>query len=102
MSPSHALGGALTRRILIALAAGIVVGVIINLVGWEWGRTVLANDVFDTFGRIFLLGLQMLIVPVVLVSLVCGVTSLANPAELGRMGGKAIALYLTTTALATE
>ncbi|MDJ0653425.1 MAG: dicarboxylate/amino acid:cation symporter [Xanthomonadales bacterium] len=100
MSPSHALGGALTRRILIALAAGIVVGVIINLVGWEWGQTVLAQDVFDTFGRIFLLGLQMLIVPVVLVSLVCGVTSLANPAELGRMGGKAIALYLATTALA--
>jgi Na+/H+-dicarboxylate symporter len=44
--------------------------------------------------------LSMLIVPIVFVSLISGVASLADPKSLGRVGGKAIGLYLITTCIA--
>jgi len=44
--------------------------------------------------------LRMLVVPLVFVSLVCGVCSLQDTTKLGRIGGKAIGLYLITTAIA--
>ncbi len=100
MTDSSPLGGALTRRILIGMAIGVVVGVAINVTDWEWGQQTLALGLFDLLGQIFLKLLKMLMVPVVLVSLICGVTSLANPAELGRLGGKAVGLYMLTTGLA--
>jgi len=42
----------------------------------------------------------MLVVPLVFVSLFCGTTSLQDPAMLGKLGGKTLVLYLTTTAIA--
>ncbi len=101
MPDSHPLGATLTRKILIGLAAGIAVGALINLVGQpEWAQTYLVDAVFDTVGQVFVLALKMLIVPLVLVSLVCGVSALSDPSRLGRLGGKALGLYLATTAVA--
>ena len=42
----------------------------------------------------------MLVVPLVFVSLVCGTSSLGDPKKLGRVGGKTVALYMLTTAIA--
>ncbi len=42
----------------------------------------------------------MLVVPLVFVSLVVGTCSLSDPSKLGRLGGKAVGLYLITTAIA--
>jgi Na+/H+-dicarboxylate symporter len=42
----------------------------------------------------------MLVVPLVFVSLVVGVSSLADPSKLGRLGGKSLALYILTTCIA--
>lgn len=101
MPDSHPLGATLTRKILIGLAAGIAVGALINLVGQpDWAQAYLVDAVFDTVGQVFVLALKMLIVPLVLVSLVCGVSALSDPSRLGRLGGKALGLYLATTALA--
>ncbi|MDF4767075.1 cation:dicarboxylase symporter family transporter, partial [Vibrio parahaemolyticus] len=44
--------------------------------------------------------LKMLVVPLVFVSLVCGTSSLKDLSTLGRMGGKTLAFYVTTTAIA--
>src|SRR5690606_31675239 len=44
--------------------------------------------------------LQMMVVPLVLCSLVTGVTSLGDVRALGRLGLRTLALYLATTALA--
>ena len=44
--------------------------------------------------------LSMLVVPIVFVSLITGVSSLADPKSLGRVGGRAIGLYLITTGVA--
>ncbi len=100
MTDSSPLGGALTRRIIIGMVIGVVIGTAINVSGWQWGEQTLALGFFDLLGQLFLKLLMMLMVPVVLVSLVCGVSSLADPKELGRLGGKAVGLYMLTTGLA--
>ena len=58
------------------------------------------RDVFDAGGKVFIASLRLMVVPLVLVSLVCGSSSLADGASMGRLGGKSIGLYLFTTAVA--
>jgi len=69
----------LTNRILIAMVAGIVTGSVLNLftAGAEEGvgallRLYLVEGLFDVVGQIFVASLKLLVVPLVLVSLVCG------------------------------
>lgn len=90
----------LTRDVLLATAAGIACGVLINVTDWSFGREMLALEIFDAIGQLFLRALQLLIIPVVLISLVCGIASLGSASALGRIGIKAIALFLVTTGLA--
>jgi Na+/H+-dicarboxylate symporter len=91
-----------TRKILLAMLAGAAIGVVLNLFG-ELARPLtdfLVDGVFFVVGRVFIALLQMMVVPLVLVSLVCGVTSLGDMRALGRLGAKTVGLYLVTTAIA--
>lgn len=92
----------LTIRILIGMAAGVVLGLAVQ--GFtsndHWIQTVLVQDIFDAGGKVFIASLRLMVVPLVLVSLVCGSSSLADGASMGRLGGKTIGLYLFTTAVA--
>ncbi|HEX5791847.1 MAG TPA: dicarboxylate/amino acid:cation symporter [Rheinheimera sp.] len=103
----------LTARIIIGMAAGIAVGFffkwllagqeerILHLLGMEIPLKALFIDgFFHIGGEIFIASLKMLVVPLVFVSLVCGTCSLSDTSALGRLGGKTIALYLVTTAIA--
>jgi len=92
----------LTTKIMIAMLAGAVVGVIINLAFKDVAfiENVFTGGIFLVVGTIFVNALKMMVVPLVFVSLVCGVTALADVRALGRIGGKALVLYLITTALA--
>lgn len=100
----HAHG--LTQQILIAMVLAIVLGAIaqamVGLAPWldtvinEW----LVGGVFFIVGKIFVATLKLLVVPLVLVSLVCGAASLGSGKQLGRLGGKTVLLYLLTTAVA--
>lgn len=54
----------------------------------------------NVVGTIFISSLKMLVVPLVFISLVCGTSSLSEPSKLGRLGGKTLAFYLFTTAVA--
>ena len=88
-------------KIFIAMIAGAVVGLILNYAGNpEWSRIWLTEGAFMVVGQIFISLLKMLVVPLVFISLVCGSSSLSDPKMLGRVGGKTIALYLLTTAIA--
>ena len=91
-----------TQKIVIAMAAGIVVGAIFNVVGAPLAavNAVLVDGLLDAVGRIFVVLLQMMVVPLVLVSIVCGVAALGDVASLGRVGLKTIGLFLLTTATA--
>ena len=82
---------------------GAVVGLLLNISGLMENDLVsdnLVGGVFYVVGKIFLYSLQMLVVPLVLVSLFCGTTALNDPAMLGKLGGKTLVLYLITTAVA--
>ena len=93
----------LTIRILIGMGAGLVLGVLIKQLGvadTHWLYTVGVNGIIDAGGRIFIASLQLMVVPLVLVSLICGAASLGRSGNMGRVGGKAVGLYLATTAIA--
>ncbi len=92
----------LTTRIMAAMIAGALLGAFLNLQGLEspFVQEFLVEGVFSVVGAIFISALKMLVVPLVFVSLVCGVTSLGDVGALGRIGCKALVLYLLTTALA--
>jgi proton glutamate symport protein len=82
--------------ILLAMAAGIAYGV----VAAQLGATDHVLLYIRPLGTLFLNLLKMIAVPLVLFSLVAGVASLNDTSKLGRIGGRTIALYLGTTALA--
>jgi Na+/H+-dicarboxylate symporter len=91
----------LTYRILMAMALGLVTGVLINLlVGEGFLRDYLVEGLFHVVGEVFLASLKLLVVPLVFVSLVCGTAALDDVSKLGRVGGKTLGLYLFTTAAA--
>ena len=97
---SYLRGLSLTGQILVALVLGILAGLALNAWGTAATDQYLVSGLFDMVGSLFVRALQMLVVPLVFVSLVCGTSSLADPSRLGRIGGKAILLYLLTTAMA--
>ncbi|EKE83864.1 dicarboxylate/amino acid:cation symporter [Idiomarina xiamenensis] len=92
----------LTSRIIIGMVAGIIVGSILRYgIGEaQWVDEYLTNGLFHIIGQIFITSLKMLVVPLVFVSLVVGTCSLSDPSKLGRLGGKAVGMYLITTAIA--
>lgn len=93
----------LSAKIFIAMILGAITGLTLNFSGNpEWTQVWLTDGVFHVIGQIFISLLRMLVVPLVFISLVCGSSSLSDPRMLGRIGGKTIALYLLTTAIAVS
>lgn len=91
----------LTRQIMIAMVAGVVLGVGLNRVGAAgWVQMLFIDGLLQVVGSVFIAALKMMVVPLVFVSLVVGVTSLSDLKSLGRIGIKALGLYLATTAIA--
>ncbi|KWU02580.1 sodium:dicarboxylate symporter [Vibrio toranzoniae] len=92
----------LTGRVILGMVAGILTGFAIQSLFAESGfvNNYIVNGLFEVGGQIFVASLKMLVVPLVFVSLVCGTSSLKDLSTLGRMGGKTLALYIGTTAVA--
>ena len=92
----------LTARIVIGMVAGIALGLGLRYFAGDsgWVDSYLTNGLFNIIGQIFITSLKMLVVPLVFVSLVVGTCSLSDPSKLGRLGGKAVGMYLITTAIA--
>lgn len=84
----------LTTKILLGLVAGIIVGLLLA------GAPNIATNYIKPFGDIFLNLIKMIIVPLVFASLVVGAASVGDIRKLGRIGGKTLAYYLVTTAIA--
>ena len=101
----------LTNRILVAMVAGILIGSLLNLLMHSTGMSdtfrmivddYLINGVLDLVGRIFIASLKLLVVPLVLVSLICGSSSLGDSARMGPIAVKTLVFYLGTTAIAVS
>ncbi len=101
----------LTNRILLGMVAGVLTGSLLNLMlhgsllseGLRLVTTdFLLDGVFDVVGRIFIASLKLLVVPLVLVSLICGSSSLGDSARMGPIAVKTLGFYLATTAIAVS
>lgn len=92
----------LTGRVIFGMVAGILTGFAIRSLFADNGfvDAYIVNGLFEVGGKIFVASLKMLVVPLVFVSLVCGTSSLKDLSTLGRMGGKTLAFYIATTAIA--
>jgi len=83
-------------KIIIGLVLGLVYGVVAAAAGWG----TFTADWISPFGTIFINLLKLIAVPLILASLVTGVASLSDLKKLSRIGGKTIAIYIGTTAVA--
>ncbi|MCG6300676.1 dicarboxylate/amino acid:cation symporter [Vibrio vulnificus] len=92
----------LTGRVILGMVAGILTGFAIRALFADNGfvDAYIVNGLFEVGGKIFIASLKMLVVPLIFVSLVCGTSSLKDISTLGPMGGKTLAFYITTTAVA--
>lgn len=79
---------------------GLILGLIWGLVASVAGFSSFTIDYIQPIGTIFINLLKLIAVPLVLASLIVGVTSLNDIAKLSRMGGKTIGIYIVTTILA--
>lgn len=93
-------GMSLTTKIVIGMVAGLLVGIAFNLVNSPFINEHIVDGLFAMIGKMFVNALKMLVVPLVIFSLICGVTGIGDIRLLGRVGGKAFVLYLLTTAVA--
>ena len=87
---------ALHWKIIIGMVLGVVYGLIANKLGW----LTLPIAWIKPWGVIFVNLLKLIAVPLVFASLIKGVASLSDISKLSRIGGKTIALYLTSTVIA--
>jgi len=79
---------------------GMVLGLIWGIFAASSGLQEFTLNWISPLGTIFIRMLKLIAVPLVLTSLVVGVASLSDIKKLSRMGGKTIAIYLGTTAVA--
>lgn len=87
----------LHTQIIIGLVLGLVFGLIVIKTQMSPDFTM---DYIKPIGTIFINGLKMIAVPLVLASLIVGVSNLGDITKLGRIGGKTIGAYMMTTVIA--
>ncbi len=83
----------LWKRVLIALALGVITGLSAHYGGFSDVITTWVKPFGDGFVRL----IKMLIVPLVMTTLVVGVIAMGDPKRLGSLGAKTLGLYMGTT-----
>ncbi len=80
-------------KIIIGLVLGVIYAFISSAAGWN-SFTI---DWIDPFGAIFIRLLKFIAVPLVMFSIIGGVSGLSDISKLGSMGLKTLSIYLLTT-----
>ena len=82
-----------SQRILVGIVIAIIVGLVVG--GW------LPNFAVKTtlLGDIFLNALKMIVVPLVMLSMIVGITGLGDIRNLGSIGGRTVLYYMATTGI---
>ena len=83
-------------KIIIGLILGIIYSFISSYLGWNE----FTKDWIDPFGVIFIRLLKFIAIPLILFSIITGVSGLPDPSKLGRIGAKTLVAYLLTTVFA--
>lgn len=85
-------------QILIALVLAVIAGSLAGTTGSLFG--IVFYDVFQFVGSLFLNALKMLIVPLIVSSIVVGIAGIGSSSALGRLGGKTLLYYMSTSLFA--
>ena len=87
---------ALHWQILLGMAVGVIFGIIAAQLGW----TKFVVDWIKPFGTIFINSLKLIAIPLIVASLIKGVSDLKDISKLSQMGGRTIGIYVLTTVVA--
>ncbi|RLD73762.1 MAG: dicarboxylate/amino acid:cation symporter, partial [Bacteroidetes bacterium] len=90
---------ALHWKILLGMVLGVLLGFIAASID---GGKELVQDWIKPFGTIFINSLKLIAVPLILGSLIKGVSDLKDISKLSKMGGKTILIYILTTVVAVS
>jgi len=82
-------------KIIIGMLLGVGWSMLSSLFGWSE----FTINWISPFGDIFINILKLIAIPLVLFSIIKGVSSISNISVLGRMGFKTLSAYLMTTIL---
>ncbi len=85
-------------KILIALVLALVAGLLSGTEGQLFGIHFYA--LYDFMGTLFMNALKMIIVPLVVSSIICGIAGVGDTHALGRLGAKTVGFYLSTSLFA--
>jgi len=86
----------LPSQIFVAMVTGILCGWLFT----HFRNEALVTDYLGIFGTLFILMLKLVIVPLIFVSIVCGVAGIGDVRKLGSLGAKTLGYYFLTTAIA--
>lgn len=87
---------ALHWQILLGMLAGVIFGIVAAYLNWDG----FVKDWIKPFGTIFINLLKLIAIPLIIASLVKGVSDLKDISKLSKMGGRTVGLYLVTTVVA--
>jgi len=90
---------ALHWQILLGMVVGVLVGLLMTQI--EGGKEIV-QDWIKPFGKIFINALKLIAVPLILASLIKGVSDLKDISKLSKMGGRTIGIYVLTTIIAVS
>ena len=90
---------ALHWQILLGMALGVIFALILS--NFEWGSGFI-SDWIKPFGTIFINALKLIAVPLILASLIKGVSDLKDISKLSQMGARTILTYIATTIIAVS
>lgn len=90
---------ALHWQILLGMAAGVAFGFLMAKIAPE---SSFVRDWIKPFGTIFINLLKLIAVPLIVASLIKGVSDLKDISKLSQMGGRTIGIYVVTTVVAVS
>ena len=85
-------------QILIALVLAVLIGRLTGTDASLFGITF--YSIYEFIGTLFLQALKMLIVPLIMSSIITGIAGVGHSGALGRLGGKTLLYYMTTSLIA--
>lgn len=90
---------ALHWQILLGMAAGVIFALVLS--NFSWGSSFI-GDWIKPFGTIFINALKLIAVPLILGSLIKGVSDLKDISKLSKMGTRTVATFVLTTVVAVS
>lgn len=83
-------GGSLARQAVAALLLGLGLGIAIS----SWDRAAVVVSWIEPVGTIWIDALRMTILPLIAAGMIAGIADTGDPGAVGRIGGRALLLFL--------